>query len=689
MLAKKAADADKGLKDLVAWQARLGKSESDGGKATQTGVTAASDMLHFRILALQTDQATDETQRAKLDQEASEVLRVLGEQHPEYRAIITEQLVSRLSDTEKLDGKGTALLQALIARGSAENFKAADQPVDEKVIARAIEAAQALSTRKEVPQAQVEDAALLIPNLQERLGHPYEAAKAYLSFAERYPNAAKAGDAVDRGFYLAFETAFHPKGTPPTDAKTFYGKALKTAVSPPWSRKQLYNRYADWLVQYNQPKEAIKYYRMVAKGDPNELNARFFELKLLNEELKNPKTDPATRAKDLTDSAALIDDVRRLAAAAPQNDQNKFRLAYTTLIGADLAIEQKQPDRALKLLQGFDAQAKAVARQSDQLQQLAIFYRAQAYMANKQFDNATREVVELAKTSPDAAKNLASELLERLHSDYERFAAQGQKTEMAETAKNEADLTDFMVHWTRSSKDPKIAKLVPAFEMFDAKIKLNAGTLAQGPAHDALLKKALDASLAIQQSVDARLVSAKNPDDEKLSRDAGLIVALSQFELKDYAAAQTSLATLIRDGKVGNAQFSASDPAKPGEFKLVDNPIYWEAYYKWLRSKTELAKADPKSAGNDSMLESARVILKRLIISNGGQPGGDKWQPQFAELRKELLPNWDPSVAATTLPSAASDPATQPTPQTPPLAGAGKPETDRGPQTQPSTSRSK
>jgi hypothetical protein len=89
---------------------------------------------------------------------------------------------------------------------------------------------------------------------------------------------------------------------------------------------------------------------------------------------------------------------------------------------------------------------------------------------------------------------------------------------------------------------------------------------------------------------------------------------------------------------------------------VKDNPVYWEAMYKWLKGKAQILKGDP----NNADAKSAVQTLKNLYITHRERLGGENWKKQFEELRQELIPDFKleelgPTTAPTTVPVAAGD----------------------------------
>ena len=226
---------------------------------------------------------------------------------------------------------------------------------------------------------------------------------------------------------------------------------------------------------------------------------------------------------------------------------------------------------------------------------------------------------------------------------------------MARISGNQAALTGYLVKWSAENKDPKIKALAPQYRVYDADTKRKAAAKQPDKAkREQALKEALAAYQAIKQ---------QPGNDVPTDTTAGVGIGFCQFDLGNYDDAAKALGALIRDGRLGGPLLTEPDKTT-GEVRVRDNDIFWEAMYKWLRSKAELAKANGPDAAD--LRKSAQDTLKSQFITNGARTGGDKWKDEFEALRKDLLPDWTPGAAPAGARPAA--PASQPTAPTPPVA---------------------
>ncbi len=235
---------------------------------------------------------------------------------------------------------------------------------------------------------------------------------------------------------------------------------------------------------------------------------------------------------------------------------------------------------------------------------------------------------------------------------------------MASTAGSKAKLTGFLTTWAEGHKDPKIKEKVPEFKMYDANVKREAGALmAAGPEKTKVLQDAL----AVYKSL-------KGAPSMKDNSGIDFGIATCEYELGNFEGASSAFGVLIRDGKLGGAVTSKPDPAGGGGVIVEDNPVFWESNLKWIRSNVELSRK-PGYPAADKIKEGAERVVKDLFITHKDRTGGDKWAAEWVALRKEILPTWEPGVAANPATAPATQPggeAASPAPATPAAPAAGQ-----------------
>ncbi|MDB5294451.1 MAG: hypothetical protein JWO31_434, partial [Phycisphaerales bacterium] len=662
VLAKKPAEAEKAAADLAAWQ----KATLPDNAATQAAIGAPMAMLGYRIAAAKAAAAPAGADRDALAKAADERLTKLGEQFPAFQSLITELLVSKLPDDTDLSKQGVPVLLALEAMGNAERYKPEGAAVDQKALARALEAARVMAAKKPgdggATAQHVEDATVLTPAFLERLGKPVEAADLYLDYGtdKRFAASPMAATAVDRAVYLA-DTQYRAK---PQDqaVRKLYARALEVAANAPFNRREAFLPFANWLRVMGDHEKAVTFFRRVPKGDRQEFDARYFEL-LSTRALLDKAKDPALRAQRGREMAGLIAQVRPLAQAAvtaaaadpARSNAARFRLANVDLLSADLALQQNNPKAAVAALDGFEQKVAGLPA-AEALLNRALPMRTVALVNLGQIDQAIQLIQALAgkKETAPAAFDLARDVLDRLTTDLDRAKRAGDAKAAAEVAANRSKMTGVLTQLAQNHPDERIRKRADEFAVYDAATKREAAEMTPDPAQKkALATAALTAFGGLRPKVEA----ANNPG--LLTRiDFGM--AACELALGNHQAAADGFGKLIATGRLGGATVTEPDPAGGGGVVTKDNPSYWEGMYKWNRANLELAKKNADSPLGKKLREGAERSVKDLFITNRDKTGGDNWDRQFVELRNEVAPGWEPGVPASGTAAPAAPAATQP-----------------------------
>ena len=85
------------------------------------------------------------------------------------------------------------------------------------------------------------------------------------------------------------------------------------------------------------------------------------------------------------------------------------------------------------------------------------------------------------------------------------------------------------------------------------------------------------------------------------------------------------------------------DVTENGQTLAVDNDEYWEGVYKLIRSNLKL----------NANVEGQKTFLRQLHVKWLDNVGGRTWKKEFADLKQELIPDFDPK-------KVLESPATQP-----------------------------
>ena len=645
-----AGDPDAARRQYDAFSQWLGENLPDDKAAAAVG-----QILDYRILSAQAARATDEADRSAANAKATAVLLDLIQKRPDLQDVIYEQLLPKIGDTADLAALDPLLLKALMGQGQREYFKP-DGRADRDKLARAVAAAEELERRgdaKAGPQA-VADAAFLAPFLLQKLDKPVEAAGAYLDYVQKYAKAdpPKATTALNNAQVLVGKLREKQESDPPVVA--LYERLLPLAVDAPFDRKNLAFAWAYRLKQLGKPAEAAKYFAEVPQADPNYQTAQFFRTITLAGSLVDLPKGSDQRKAALAEVQRLADAVRAgaerevAAASDPKQKQAlRSRLVGITLLAADLARrEQDDPARAVELLNGFEDQVADLPNAVDLVAEASLV-RVQSLIALGRNDEATAALKTLLdRAQGRQALNIVIQLLDKLTKEYEAATARGDTVAMGELAMNRATLTPFLVDWAKSSKDAETQKLVYRYSVADAETQRMAANLASDPAKQKALR---EAALARFRSLESQAsfnqyqegLPAAQRLTVKYDPVVNLNIARLEYDLGEFADARNRLANLLRDKTVGNAVIRETED---GQLSERDNNLYWEAVLKFIRSNLK----------TDTAVPEMKAFLRRQYVLWGGRVGGTLYKKEYAALRQEILPDFDPAsaVGASAKPSA-------------------------------------
>jgi hypothetical protein len=665
ILERKPDDARKSIDALLAWQ----KQNLPGDKATQEGAGAAAAMLQYRLHSLEADEASGAAEKQEANAKALNVLMALVRTRPELQGIIFEQLMGKLPPNPDLKALDPLLLQALVRKGEDERLKPEGEQIDRPAIERAITAGRELSARagkgagSGVDASLAEQASLVVPFLLERLDRRPEAVAAFLDYIKRYPqNQKNARLALDNALALVAQL----RREAPDDPQTVkaYESFLPVAIAPPFDRKEFAYEWGRRLQALGRHKEAADVFAQVPADDKRRPNAQFYRMVALQQRLDNEKLDDAAKQRLASEVQQLASEVGKAAQAAlagAQTDQEKqtarSMLVRTTLLSADVARrEQKDPTRTLQLLANFEEQAKGLPNENELLSGV-LFSRVQAHMALGQNTQATDILVKLLNTKGGGeGAAIVFNLLEKLNADLDRARAAGDVERMRVLAQDRAQLSGPLVDWAKNNPDPNIKKYTYRYSVFDAATKHLAAELEPDPAKR---RSALEAALALYEKLQSpeNVKLYKETIDEKDRRGGAdpnypdpavmLGIGLIQYDLGSYPEAQKTLGKLLTDRKLGTPTVTVIENDQP---KQVDNDQYWEATLKLLRSNVVVGKGEGEGS---KTLTDTQNYLKQLYIRWGATLGGPKWSGEFEKLRKELIPDFQPTdLTAATQPVA-------------------------------------
>jgi hypothetical protein len=633
LLAGKLDDTAADAKALDQWQQvnYLPKLEP----AQQDQVRAAGAMLNFRLASARADAAADPDQKRQFNDQAVTILSDLLQQQndPTLRDLVFDQMVTRIPEQPDLAKLNPLALSALLQQGFDEFNKKEGEPVNRPVLERAVAAARELSARAGQPgvnQVTAVNAAYFVPYaLEVKLRDDPAAAAAYMDFMERYPaETDKAQDCLEHAGKLVFDMhkAAVARNAPDPAEAQLYDRFLSLAVNPPYDRKDVALDYADVLRGQGRYLDAVKYYAMVPTGDRRYGAAQFRELLALYSALSDttanlPKDQRAQVARQLQDVAAGVDGTAAAAAAAAKDDADRQReLGQVAIARYDAAIsarrDLKDPAKSLRWLDGFEDKIAGL-KSEPAFAQTVIVQRVNAYMDQGKTSDATAQLVTLLQSDPAAGEGLMFDLIHQI--DHDLDAAKGAKDAAAERqlAANKAQLSGFLVTYAQTSKDPKTQGQLPAYRLYDADSKRQAAELTDDPA---ARSANLDAALAQYRAL-------SNGDDTPPAVLLG--IGLTEYDLGHYKEAEAGLSPLVSKRLIGQ-------PTMDVDGHTVENPQFWEATYKQLRSIYEVAKANPNDPEAKDHLAKAKPYLSNLFIIYGNATGGAGYHDDFVQLRDEM-----------------------------------------------------
>lgn len=638
MLDKKLDAARKQLDELIAWQ----RANLPQDKNVQDGVSSAAAMLRFRIHDAEAKAATSDAARKQANDAAVAVLSELVKEQPALQGVVFEQLIGRLPENAPMSNLDTLLLRAMVGKGEQILLQPGDlSPEDRKVLERAVPAAAELVSRKGQPNVDatlVENASLLKAFFLQKLERLVESGNAFVDFVQAYAGSRdKAKLALDNAQFVIGQLMKDRREE--EEVKKLYERFLPVAIDPPHNRHELAFEYAWRLQRQDKPQEAIRYFRLVPASDKRSLLAKYYLTIALSQQLETMGTNAPHKSSLLGEFAKLADEVNAAAAQALQTASNEHdratartMLIGTKLLAADLArTQQNDPERALKLLEGFEQFVKGAPNEEQRLTDM-LSIRVQSLIAAGRFDQATDTLVQLLSREPQRGAQMVYDLLEKLNTQLSRAEAANDQAAVATIAKNRADLTGFLVKMARESKSEAIQKLAYGYAVFDAEVQRFAAVQeSDASAKQQRLNRAKELFERLESPQGyAEYKASLPPNKPAAPYDPAVALGLArvQFDLGQYDDARKRFQKLLNDKALGPAEKVVTEH---GEEKVVDNDQYWEAIYKLLRSNV---------AANVGLQDTTNY-LKQLYVRWGERTGGRKWADEMEALRKEIAPEFD------------------------------------------------
>jgi hypothetical protein len=331
-------------------------------------------------------------------------------------------------------------------------------------------------------------------------------------------------------------------------------------------------------------------------------------------------------------------------------DRARLLKVRTSLLVANLAKhdrsagQAKSLQRALDLLSTFEQDVQGLPNAANLIGEV-LFIRVNAMLSLGKTDEAMESLGKYLETkSGDEGIRIVFDMLEALNKEFEQAENDKNEARMAELAGHRAKVSGYMVQRVSRTQNAELKKLLPKYEDFEAVALQKAALLEKDPAKK---QEYLNSALRIFQN---RQKAAPN------DRGVELAIALVQYDMGNYAAAQPVLNALLRDKLLGRP---LREERTADGFRMVPNDAYWDALLKLCWSNVKVAKAGAANA--TKIMEDTQQYVKQLYITYP-QPGGAKWGPKFDALRQEILPDWTPPTFTD---SPMTQPATQPVAEKP------------------------
>lgn len=662
MLAGKLTESADDLKKLEEWQT----TTFAGAPKKLDGVRAASTMMHYRLALARAERAQNAEARAKHEEEGLKVLLNLVEKRPDLLGVVFQRLLDVAPQNLEMAKANTLLLQAMIARAEEELRKEEEAQVDRNVLTRGINACRELLARRESEKLAprlVDTVAVQIGRFQMKLGEPVAAAGSFLDYIEKY-----ASDASNRQTALEHAKILigQQRAAKPDDeaVAAVYERFLPIAIAPPFGQREFAFEYARRLDRLRKPREAMKFYAMVPPNDNRLPDARYFMLMAKADllEAERATLTGTERAELLTSIEQARQETGRVlaqaaSAAATPELATRYRVMNVRLIqtAADIArTHESNPRKVLQLLEGIEKLAADFpdAARADVISDANI-ERVNAYMALGENTKASEELLKYLRDKPGGeGAGIVFTLLTSIDKDLDSARVAGNAEQTRRLALARAALTPKLVDWAAANSDPNIRRSTYRYRVFDAASQqLAAQTTQDEVQRKALLEEALKRFLELQNAENLKAFHDSLPEGSPLRAGADPYVRLGTamvlFDLKRYEEVEPILFDLLSQRRLGPEQIPVD---RDGQIILQDNELYWEARYKLIRCYAELARQDPAKWAKP--LEAAKIDLRSLYV-RFEQPGGRKFRLEFEQLRRELIPDFNPAaLTGTTRPGA-------------------------------------
>jgi hypothetical protein len=573
--------------------------------------------------------------------QADQVLDSLQQEVPSLRGLILELMAANIKPDTPVRELNSLLLQSLRAKAEAEVLKPENTPFDAQSVQRGIDAASELIRRggQENPSV-VQDSLYVLGFLYQKLGNQFQAADAFLDYAEKYKDKSedleRANIALNNAIVLVGQ--LYRTRTGEREVTAIYDRTLDLAVAKPFERTQFAFERGRRQQARGNLDQAIQMYDLVKPTDRQYDEAQYFKMVAIRSKLDKLPARDRSRSDLLRELQSLADRVNqafesKLSSADPETTRLiRIRLAQTRLVAADVAlVDQKDPNRALQLLEGFE-QTVAGLPNADNLISQVLLIRVKSYVQTNQVEKGVQQIQALADQRPREAMQIIFDLMDKLNEQVVNAESAGRRDEIANLERTRAELTPVLVKLIDQSNNPELKKFQYQIALYDADQQRRAAELTENPDRR---KSLLQAALKRFEQLDSReqfaqYIESLPKDRQDRARRIGydpqvkLGLARTHFALGNWDAARQPLAVLFRDKVLGDGIVVKFGP--DGTPENVDNPTYWEAVFMLMRSNLAL------NEGIDAM----KTWLTTLTNTWKSDLGGQRWSEAFRQLQTDL-----------------------------------------------------
>lgn len=635
--------ADEAAQQLATFQRWFDQQPADA----LPGRDALMLVAAYRVAEAAASTATTDTAKQAADDQATQLLVELVEQHEGYRPIVTGQLLARTGDDDGGEiGELTPLvLDAIVDKGRVEAAEiAAGEDGDRAAIERGVEAAEELAARAEAGAEGVDQQAaarntFLAALMTRTLGDDLGAAELFVRYGDlpaaepdrrlsSYRQAMAIVDQVRRQSPAEADSDLAVR-TDAVEAK------LLPALVDDFNEVRFAFDLANRRHRAGELTDAVTYYAQVPADDPRKPSAERLQFLAMAESASKGEADPAAVSQAVTQGEAAVTANEQAASAASGSVKEAYQLsiAETKVAPARLALnELADSGRASRYLAGIEQDLQGIDAARGVLED-ALPLRFQAQAASGDVDGATADLLALLEQSdPVRGFRYIEQFRDTLSRAYDAAVRRGDEEQRKSLTLTRAAVTPKLVDWIESSDDPAYRKYAYTFRTLDAETQYQAALEESGgDRRTERLRVALDRYRQLAEAEQVRqfrnlIDGLTDAQRETVQYDPNVLLnqARIHFELGEYEQTRNVLGRLLSDRTLGDPmRLEAID----GVTREVPNDDFWEAQLRYAEASLRTDEANR---------DDVKKLVQRLDALNGDAVDATKWADEFAALRQEL-----------------------------------------------------